>query len=302
MVTLSNENVKKEFSGGAVDTALASSISAGATSFTVVDGSTFPTGLTAPFVVALDRGTSFEEKLLCSGRSGNIFDVSVRGYDGSTAQSHAAGNTVAHVLDASTVAQANALASMPTGAGSLAVGSALNTWAHHAIPATDGLRLTYRAAATNKIEWDGARHCAAVKAAVQSVPHNTATVVTFPGTEDYDPHGMHSIVSNTGRITVDRSGVWLFDWSIYYTVTSATSVLSTWVDLTTSALRYGAVTVYPSGTVSAWLHGSVAMWLSSGVGAEVQMQFANVGSVAMDVGSATSGLESRFAGTYLGGD
>ena len=38
-----------------------------------------------------------------------------------------------------------------------------------------------------------------------SIPHNTTTIVTFDS-ERYDPEGLHSISSNTGRFTLTRGG------------------------------------------------------------------------------------------------
>jgi hypothetical protein len=95
---------KREFVGGALRTTLSANIAANTTGMiNVVSGSTFPTGGTKKFVIALARGTATEEKLLINVRSGNTFDIAStngRGYDGTTASAHPAGTTVDHVLDA----------------------------------------------------------------------------------------------------------------------------------------------------------------------------------------------------------
>lgn len=120
---MANEYVRKEWQGGTVKTTLTGSLAAGATpptSFTVTDASSFPTGASA-FVLVIDRGLTTEEKVLVTagGRAGNALSGVQRGYDGSTAQVHAAGAVVEHVLDAYTVDQANAMATTMTTAGDL---------------------------------------------------------------------------------------------------------------------------------------------------------------------------------------
>jgi len=98
--------VRREFSGAVLQTSLASSLSNSAASFTVADGSTYPSG-NNPFVVVIDRGVNTEEKILISSRSINVFTVSQRGYDGTTAVAHNSGAFVDHVLDASTIQDMN---------------------------------------------------------------------------------------------------------------------------------------------------------------------------------------------------
>jgi hypothetical protein len=93
---------KREFVGAAVQTTLSANIAANTTGMVnVVSGSTFPTGGTKKFVIALARGTVNEEKVLINIRSGNTFDINAtgRGYDSTTAFAHPAGTTVDHVLD-----------------------------------------------------------------------------------------------------------------------------------------------------------------------------------------------------------
>lgn len=98
--------LRQEFSGGVLRTTLSANISNSESSFSVTDGSTFPTG-THPFVIVIDRGSSAEEKVLISSRAGNTFTVSNRGYDGSTANTHTSGAYVDHVLDATVIQDMN---------------------------------------------------------------------------------------------------------------------------------------------------------------------------------------------------
>lgn len=98
--------LRREFSGGVLTTTLSANISNSDTSISVVNGTTFPTG-TNPFVIVVDRGNSFEEKILISSRTANTFTVSSRGYDGTTAVAHSSGAYVDHVLDAAVIQDMN---------------------------------------------------------------------------------------------------------------------------------------------------------------------------------------------------
>ena len=98
--------LRREFSGAVLTTTLSANISNSASSISVVDGSTFPSG-TNPFVIVIDRGSVSEEKILISSRSSNTFTVDTRGYDGTTAVDHTSGAFVDHVLDASVIQDMN---------------------------------------------------------------------------------------------------------------------------------------------------------------------------------------------------
>lgn len=85
------------------NTTLATGITSGATSFTVATGSgaSFPVvNSTTPdyFVVAIEQ-----EMVLCSARSGDVFTVSQRGYEGTSAAGHGAGVAVVHSVTAGTL-------------------------------------------------------------------------------------------------------------------------------------------------------------------------------------------------------
>lgn len=99
--------LRREFSGAVIRTFLAANANSSATTITLVDGSTFPTGSSNPFVVVIDRAGVNEEKVLVGSRSANTLTVLQRGYDGTIAQSHLSGIEVDHVLDASTLQDMN---------------------------------------------------------------------------------------------------------------------------------------------------------------------------------------------------
>lgn len=98
---------RREFAGAVIAQSLSANISNSSTSFSVADGSTFPSGSLNKFVVSIGRGTPNEEKILITSRSSGTFTVSSRGYDGTTAVAHTAGELVDHILDATAVQSMN---------------------------------------------------------------------------------------------------------------------------------------------------------------------------------------------------
>lgn len=115
-----NAYILKDFDGGAEQTTLSAAMTSTANSFSVVDGSSYPSG-TNPFIVVVDRGLATEEKILISGRIANSFSVLERAYDGSSAQNHALGAVVEHCLDAFTIEQANRYVNLQENKGDLVV-------------------------------------------------------------------------------------------------------------------------------------------------------------------------------------
>jgi hypothetical protein len=102
--------VLREYAGAAKRTALSGDITDASTNITVADATGYPTGATAPFVIAFSLGQAVEEKVLIASRSGNTLTVAAggRGFDGTTAAAHSAGATVDHVLVAIDIRETNA--------------------------------------------------------------------------------------------------------------------------------------------------------------------------------------------------
>lgn len=92
--------------GNAKNTTLAGGINATDLTITGTDLTGWPDGTTGTFWAAIDRGLLTEEKILCSGRIGNVLqvwtDVGVdgRGKDDTVAQSHSVNATLEHVWTA----------------------------------------------------------------------------------------------------------------------------------------------------------------------------------------------------------
>lgn len=94
-----NVLTRREHNGAAPSTTLSSPIASGSdTTFVIASGTNWPTGSTGVFIVTIDRGQSTEERILCASRTGTTITVTTRGYDGTTAQAHAASATVEHTI------------------------------------------------------------------------------------------------------------------------------------------------------------------------------------------------------------
>jgi len=117
---------RKTIVGGAPQTTIVSGISAAATSITLTSATGWPDETDGNFVIAVDTGGASEEKMLCSARSGVTITVATRGYDDTTALTHDAGAVIDHVLDASTVDQANRFVNLQTAKGAFVIHNGTN--------------------------------------------------------------------------------------------------------------------------------------------------------------------------------
>jgi len=142
---------RKSFTGGAQATAITAPISGTPSSFTVTDGSTFPNGASGPFVVVLGRNTADEEKILVSSRVTNQFNIQTRGYDNTSAVDHDLGEIVEHVLDASTIDQANSYVNLQSAKGDLVVHDGTNAVVKSV--GANGYVLSANSAETDGLEW-----------------------------------------------------------------------------------------------------------------------------------------------------
>lgn len=116
---------RKSFVGGAPATTVVGSLTDAATSFDVDDATGWPAP-GDPFVAVIDRGLATEEKILVGARTTDTLSSITRGYDDTTAQAHSAGAAIEHVLDASTIDQANRLANIMTTKGDVIVSDGTN--------------------------------------------------------------------------------------------------------------------------------------------------------------------------------
>jgi hypothetical protein len=106
--------VKYSHKGNAKVTTLASGLSPTDLTITGADLTGWPNGSDGPFWASINKGTLSEEKVLCSGRSGDVLQVFTdaggngRGMDDTVAQTHNVNATLEHVWTATEAEAASA--------------------------------------------------------------------------------------------------------------------------------------------------------------------------------------------------
>lgn len=101
---------RQEFKGAAESLTLQANINNSVTSLasSATPSANWPTATSFSFVIVVGRGTASEEKMLVGARSTSTFSSITRGYDGTSAVSHTAGETVEHCVAATVIDEANA--------------------------------------------------------------------------------------------------------------------------------------------------------------------------------------------------
>lgn len=107
---------RRTYAGAAVSTTIASGINSTDTSITIAASTGWAAG---PFYVVVDPGTSSEEKVYISSRSGTTLTVGTRGVDGTTAKSHSSGAIIYPVHTAIDSDEANELTAKYTTRGDI---------------------------------------------------------------------------------------------------------------------------------------------------------------------------------------
>lgn len=97
-----NPTTRRDFKGAAAATTLQNSMSSTDTSFVLVAANNWPSGSVGKFIVTVNRGQADEEKILCDTQTSRTVAclLANRGFDGTTAQAHAAGATVECTISA----------------------------------------------------------------------------------------------------------------------------------------------------------------------------------------------------------
>jgi hypothetical protein len=90
-----NVDFLREYTGTAGDQMLVADITAAALVLTIDGASGWPTGA-HPFIITINAGGSNEEKVLVTTRTGNTLSLQQRGFDGTPASTHSAGEKVQH--------------------------------------------------------------------------------------------------------------------------------------------------------------------------------------------------------------
>ena len=138
-------------------------INATATAIQVSSTATYPSSF--PFTLALDRGTSSQEVVLCTSTTGgDVFNVT-RGYDGTTAVSHNQGASVEHTASAIDYREANTFVNLLQNVGDLLVGTGSGNHEAYSIPSvtvggyavnTNGFVLTQDSTQAGGVSWQPA--------------------------------------------------------------------------------------------------------------------------------------------------
>lgn len=121
---MANENIRKQYAGGAAQTTLVGSIDADDTSFTIADPTGWPSGST-PFCVDVDPNQATEECMLVT-RTGSTLTVIERAYDDTAASAHSAGANIIHNWDANSADQANRYVNLQANKGSFVIHNGVN--------------------------------------------------------------------------------------------------------------------------------------------------------------------------------
>jgi microcystin-dependent protein len=100
---------QRNYSNTAPPVALTVAVNTTATTLTVASTTGYPS---APFLLGIERGTSNEEVVYCTGTTSTTFTV-VRGYDGTSGKSHNLGSIVEHTVAALDYREANTHVNTP---------------------------------------------------------------------------------------------------------------------------------------------------------------------------------------------
>lgn len=84
--------------------------------------------------------------------------------------------------------------------------------------------------------------CRVYQNAVQSIPNNANTIITFTA-EDIDTHGFHSTSVNTGRITPTVAGIYRFTGTLFIAGATDYSNIAVWVR------KNGATALQPAARI-----------------------------------------------------
>ena len=104
--------------------------------------------------------------------------------------------------------------------------------------------------------------CGLYRTAAQSIPDTTLTAVLWDG-ENWDPSGMHSLASNTDRINILRSGIYLITATVRF-FANATGARSCYIYRSNIAALWGENVINSGASYDTFFSPSTVCNLSSG--------------------------------------
>ena len=194
-------------------------------------------------------------------------------------------------------------------ANQLVYGSATNTYGASADLTYDGTDLAiasgkrFRMQSQNRISYLNAGCTLTQSADLTGLAVNTFTTVTFDG-EDSDTDTLHSTASNTGRITVNQTGFWVFTGLALLDPTGVVGIQNFQLRMIVDG---GTTAVYSNTRITAivppnnnpGITGTAMIYLTAGSYVEMQTSTGGASGTYALSGSAT-GKYPRFTGVFVG--
>jgi hypothetical protein len=116
---------RRSYVGNASATTVPLGMASGDSSCALASGTNWPSGSGGDFLVVIDRSLNTEEKAWCSSTSGTTLTFAARGAEGTTAQLHTAGCSIALCTGSQDADEANQVANQVFGQASAAKGDIL---------------------------------------------------------------------------------------------------------------------------------------------------------------------------------
>lgn len=193
----------RNYTNTATEASLTAGISSSDTSFTLTSFAGFPA---PPFTAVLERGTGSEEVILVTAVSVSTV-TATRGYDSTTAKSHAAGAEFLHVTVAKDYIEANQHVNSTTGVhgvtGALVGTSDTQTITNKTISASTIVNLLATGTATMaSVNMSGALTVAGASVFSGTVSVQVATAAAHPARKDYVDAADTAL---SGRVAVNET-------------------------------------------------------------------------------------------------